>query len=269
MRRKRLLAVALLVIPAWLMMPLADQIHSESAHLRYGTARVTRELRDRIGQGMAIALLAGFRGVVADFLWIRSHDYWIKQEWLRQYSAIQVVTMLQPLSTMFWDIGAWHMAWNIGYAVSIDPANANEAVGIKREHEWWDRARDYLQRGIENVPNRPDLYFSMGWLYWEKYKDGCKAQEYFQKALDAKGAPQDLDVRLDAVQRIEARAKEKCGDVMGAYQDWRRMWLQDHSKVDQIWTVVEREIKRLENELNIPDNQRIFPKHPATRTPTR
>jgi tetratricopeptide (TPR) repeat protein len=259
MTRRRILAVAVLVVPAWLMMPLENSIHSENLQLRYGGAKVTSELRDQIGQGMAIALLAGFRGVVADFLWIQSHDYWAKKEWMRQYSYMKMVTMLQPQSTMFWDIGAWHMAWNIGYAVSVDPQNRTQAEGIKREREWWDRARDYLQQGIENVPNRPDLYFAMGWLYWEKYKDGSKAQEYFHKAVAAKEQPQNLSVRMDGVQRLEARAMEKSGDVKGAYQCWKQMWLQDHQKTEQIWTVVEREVKRLEDELRIPENQRVFP----------
>jgi len=83
MRRTRLLAALVLIVPALLMMPLASRIHSENVRLKYGTTHVTREMRERIGQGMAIALLAGFRGVVADFLWIQNNDYWMRQQWLR------------------------------------------------------------------------------------------------------------------------------------------------------------------------------------------
>jgi hypothetical protein len=263
MMRAKIIAAMVVAVPAWLMMPLENRIHSENVRLKYGTAHVTRELRDHIGQGMAIALLAGFRGVVADFLWIQSHGYWEKKQWLRQYGDMEVVAMLQPLSTLFWDTGAWHMAWNIGYAVSVDPANRTTAEGIKREHEWWEKAREFLQRGIENVPDRPDLYFSMAWLYWDKYKDACKAQEYFHKAVNAKGAPEFLNIRLSAIGRMELRAMEKCGDVMGAYQRWRELWYEDHNKVDQPWTVVEREIKRLENVLNVPDQERVFQKEPS------
>jgi hypothetical protein len=262
MRRTRILAVVVVVVPAWLIMPLENRIRSENVRLRYGAAAplVTRELRDRIPQGMAIALLAGFRGVVADFLWIESHGYWEKKEWLRQYADMEVVSMLQPLSTLFWETGAWHMAWNIGYGVSVDPANRTQAEGIKREHEWWDKARDFLERGLKNVPNQPDLYFSMGWLYQEKYKDPCKAQEFFHRAVNVGGEMTSIAIRMDAVERLEARAMEKCGDVMGAYQYWKRLWFLDHSKTFQPWSVVEREIKRMENVLNIPDKQRVFPK---------
>jgi hypothetical protein len=260
MIRTRLIAALVLIVPAWLMMPLANRIHSETVQLKYGTTQVTREVRERIGQGMAIALLAGFRGVVADFLWIQNNDYWMKKEWLRLYTGIEVVTTLQPLSTLFWDIGAWHMAWNVGCAVSVDPANRTIAEGIKREREWWDKARDFLQRGIKNTPNCPDLYFSMGLLYLEKYKDPCKAQEYFHKTVSAKGAPINMNVRMDAVRRLEARAMENCGDIMGAYRCWRQMWCVDHDQVEQLWSVVEREIRRLEDLLNIPDQERVFPK---------
>jgi hypothetical protein len=158
---------------------------------------------------------------------------------------------------LFWDAGAWHMAWNIGYAVSVDPANHTKAEGLKRQREWWDRATTFLLRGIENVPNRYDLYFALGWLYEQKYKDMCRAEECFAKAAQFKEAP-------TYVARMQARAQEKCGDIKGAYQYWVNVWSQDHAKVNQPWSVVEREIKRLEDVLNLADAQRVFPKHPAT-----
>lgn len=260
MTRRTIFAAMVVVVPAWLMIPLENRIHAGNVQLRYGMAQVTRELRDRIGQGMAIALLAGFRGVVADFVWIQSTDYWMKKEWLRQYGNMEVATMLQPLSVLFWDTGAWHMAWNIGYAVSVDPANRTQAEGIKRQREWWDKAREFLNRGLENVPNEPDLYFSTGWLYWEKYKDPCSAQEYFHKAALLNKPMVSLSINIGAVARLDARAMEKCGDVRGAYQAWKNLWVADHNTPGQLWSVVEREIRRLEEVLNIPDQDRVFPK---------
>jgi hypothetical protein len=257
--RGKLIAALVVVLPAWAMLPLENRIHAENVQLRYGATQVTGDLRDRIGQGMAIALLAGFRGVVADFVWIQSHTFWEKKEWLRQYSDMEVATTLQPQSVLFWDLGAWHMAWNIGYAVSVDPANRTKAEGIKREREWWDKAREFLQRGIENNPNRYDLYFALGWLYQTKYQDWCRAEEYFAKAIAFKDAPLYLP-------RIHARALEKCGDAMGAYQYWKGLWLQDHRKINEPWSVVEREGKRLEHLLKIPYNQRVFPIGPVRKT---
>ncbi|HUK83091.1 MAG TPA: hypothetical protein VLZ12_10730 [Verrucomicrobiae bacterium] len=265
--RAKLIAALLVIVPSWLMLPLQSSIHAESVRLKYGGAHVTRQMRDAIGQGMAIALLAGFRGVVADFLWIQSHDYWEKKQWLQQYRDMEVVTTLQPQSILFWDEGSWHMAWNIGYAVSVDTNNVTAAQGIKRERAWHERAREFLARGLENIPNRYELYFKMGWLYLHKlvYDCGddlackkaryCEAAEYLRKAASYHDAP-------SFVGRTYARALEDCGDIGAAYQQWVDMWKQG-PPMNQPSSILEREIRRLEDQFNMPDNERVFPKRPA------
>ena len=249
----KILVTLLLFAAGLLLRPVENSIHAERKALKYGGSDVSLEMRDRLGQGMAIGLLAGFRGVVADFLWIQSHGFWEKKEWIRQYRNIELVTTLQPQSVMFWDLGQWHMAWNIAYAALTDPENRTKAEGIKRQREWQERARDFLDRGLENIPNRYDLYFMMGYLYQEKFKDYCQAAKYYDLAARFKDAP-------SYVPRMYARALEKCGDVQGAYEYWKHLWSLDHSKTEQIWNVIEREIKRLEDELKIPNEQRVFPK---------
>ena len=167
----KLLVAVLLFGTGLALLPMENHVRAQRLRLKYGGARVTFELREAIGQNLAIAMLAGLRGVVADFLWIQSHGFWEKKEWLRQYRDIVVVTTLQPQSILFWDLGSWHMAWNIGYAARTDPKNRTLAEGIKREREWHEKAREFLKRGIENVPNHYDLYFYMGWLYYQKLAD--------------------------------------------------------------------------------------------------
>jgi len=261
MRNKVLVAI-LLLVAGLVLLPVENAVRAERVQLKYGGARVSVQLREVIGQNLAIALLAGMRGVVADFLWITSHDYWEKKEWLRQYRNIQIVSALQPQSLLFWDLGQWHMAWNIGYGALSDPKNRTKAEGVKREREWHEKAREFLVRGIENIPNRYDLYFTMGWLYYSKLSKDCdeppcreaycKAAEYFGKAASFPDAPQ-------FVTRFYPRALEKCGQTLAAYEEWKRLWFLDHSKVDQSWSIVERETRRLEDELHIPNEDRVFP----------
>ena len=57
-----------------------------------------------------------------------------------------------------------------------------------------------------------------------------------------------------------ARAREKCGDLKGAYAYWVDLWSQDDTKVNQDWHIIEREIRQLEDKLSTPNNQRVFPK---------
>ena len=253
--RAILMAILMLLLPAWGTLSLQQRIEGERLRLKYGGAHVTREMRDVIGQGMAIGLLAGFRGVVADFLWIQSHSHWEKKEWLQQYSDMQVVTTLQPQSVLFWDSGAWHMAWNIGYAERVDTNNYTLAQGIKREMVWHERARQFLLRGIENIPNRHELYFKLGWLYDQKFKDPCLAAEQYGIAARFPDVPA-------YVVRMHCRKLAECGKVVESYECWKSIWFQDHTKVPHIWSIVEREIRKLENDMNIPETQRVFPKQP-------
>jgi cytochrome c-type biogenesis protein CcmH/NrfG len=61
------------------------------------------------------------------------------------------------------------------------------------------------------------------------------------------------------VPRLYARALEKCGDLKAAYEEWKRLWRLDHSTTEQAWSIIEREIRRLEDYLQIPNQQRVFP----------
>jgi hypothetical protein len=205
-----------------------------------------------IGQGLAIGLLAGFRGVAADFLWIQAHTCRERRDWLRQYRNMELATTLQPRSGMFWETGAWHMAWNIGYAVGVDPAHRTQAEALKQQQLWHERARQFLLRGIENIPNRYDLYFALGWLYQNKFHDDCRATDAYSRAAACPDAP-------PYVARLHAYALAKCGMLGEAYEYWRSVWQQDHATAQQPWEVVAREIKLLEEQLNIPGEKRIFP----------
>lgn len=251
--RALLLAMLCMLLAAWGTFPLQQRIERERLKLKFGSAHVTRQMRDVIGQGMAIGLLAGFRGIVADFLWIQSHAHWEKKQWLQQYNKMQMVTTLQPQSVLFWDAGAWHMAWNIGYAERTDTNNYTEAQGIKRELVWHERAREFLLRGIQNIPNRYDLYFKLGWLYDQKFKDPCMAAEQYGIAASFPDVP-------TYVVRMHCRKLAECGKLTEAYECWKRIWFQDHTKVAHLWGIVERELRQIENEMNVPNAQRVFPK---------
>lgn len=269
MARVQILAALLVVLPGWLMTPLTKHIETERRQLQYGGATVTREMRDQIGQGLAIALLAGFRGIAADFIWIRGHDCWEKREWLKQAECIENSVKLQPRSTFFWDVGAWHMGWNIAYAERIGTNEIPPALAQRREQEWHRRARNFLERGVQNIPNRYDLYFKLGWLHERKLvgdcdDDECKKAEY-AKAAELFAIAAEYPNAPAYVARDAARCLEKSGQPRAAYDYWiEKIWRHDRrirNNLDR--AIVEREIRRLEEHLDIPASSRVFPKAAA------
>lgn len=253
-------AVVVLVGMAVLMRPLEDRIQSQRATLRYGVAPMTADIRERIGQGMAIGLLAGFRGVVADFLWINNHGYWENREWIRMYRNMELCTTLQPRAITFWDIGSWHMAWNISYAVSIDPENRTRAEALKREREWIETGRAFLEEGVHHNWDRWELFHALGMLHWQKRRDHCAARDAFRAAAQFPDAP-------SYTVRMYLRRVEMCDGPEAAYRLWREYWrggnpLPRKDGID-MKAAIARELQRLEEQLDIPSHERLIRNSPA------
>src|SRR5512132_3157586 len=98
------------------------------------------------------------------------------------------ITALQPRVLLFWDIAAWHMAWNASVAAMNDRTQPRLALRVKAQREYFALGKDFLERGIRNNPDRPQLYEALARLYKEKYKDHERASEFFAKAADLPGS---------------------------------------------------------------------------------
>ncbi len=262
---RKWIALGLALSPALWLSPLEQRIHAERVALKYGGAPVTVAVREKIGQGMAIGLLAGFRSVVADFLWIQNNILW-ESLWrpetdktltyIRMHGNMSTVVTLQPRSIMFWENSAWHMGWNIAYAAQIDPKNRTEAEGRERNQEWRQRARAFLEDGIRNNPDHYRLHFYLGFLYLHKLDNPCMAADYFLKAAQFPDVP-SYPARLHAI------ALERCGRPAAAYDYWKQLWRNGHppkfnDSID-ISGWIQRELRRLEALLNVPNAERVFP----------
>ena len=158
------------------------------------------------------------------------------------------VTTLQPRTVLFWDMAAWHMAWNAGAAALRDPAQPRLALRIKAEREYLELGKDFLERGIKNNPERPELYEAMARLYRDKYTDHARAAEYFALAAEKPGARAYLK-RFAAYELSYTEGREQ-----EAYD--RLLELYAAGEKERLPTLISR-LKFLEDKLNIPLDQRI------------
>ncbi len=205
-------------------------------------------LRAQLGQLGFIAALGGFRAVVADFLFIQAYTAWERTEWLRVLHLFRQITTLQPRNLLFWDMAAWHMAWNAGTAALNNPTEPRLALRLKAQREYFDRARDFLEDGIRNNPERPQLYEALARLYRDKYKDHARASEYFTLAAQQPRAP-SYERRFAAYELsyCESREAEAYRLLLDLYQV---------GESERLPTLIRR-LKFLEERLNIPVGQRI------------
>ena len=242
------LVLAIALVFGVLKLPMESKLSLLHRQLHFRAVEFNLSLREQIGQLGFVAALSGFRSLVADVLFIQAHVAWERTEWARVLLLFRQVTTLQPRAILFWDMAAWHMAWNASVAAFDDPTQPRLALRIKAQREYFALGKDFLERGIQNNPDRPQLYESLARLYKEKYKDHERASEFFAKAAALPGAP-------SYVKRFAAYELSYCEGREGEAYDQLRV-LYDRGKNERLPTLITR-LKFLENKLNIPQDQRI------------
>jgi tetratricopeptide (TPR) repeat protein len=230
------------------------RMQAQQNAMRYHGAQMTRELRDQLGQGMAIALFSGFRAVVADFAWLRVTGAWEDKQWFKVKSLVDLSTTLQPRSILFWEMGGWHMAWNASVDARNNRKEFSELRRIKEERFWIEQGRDIFQRGAENNPERYNLWMQLAMLHQQKRKDYQQAAKYYEIASNRERAPLYL-------KRFAGYMLQEAGDDAGAYAYWKKLWENQESRAnpDMLWDKIEDRMRVLEEKLSIPAEKRIFP----------
>ncbi|PYL23516.1 MAG: hypothetical protein DMF37_09595 [Verrucomicrobia bacterium] len=243
-----LLVLAVLIALGALKLPVERDLAVLHRQEHFRGVQFNLDLREKLGQLGFIAALSGFRAIVADGLFIQAHVAWERTEWGRVLLLFRHVTTLQPRATIFWDMAAWHMAWNASVAAMNDRAQPRLALRVKAQREYFALGKDFLERGIKNNPDRPQLYEALARLYKEKYKDHEHASEFFAKAAALPGA-MSYNRRFSAYELsyCEGREREAYARLRGLY---------DEGQQERLPTLITR-LKFLEDKLGIPYEQRI------------
>lgn len=104
-------------------------------------------------------VLGGFRGLIANALWIRATDMQDEGKYFEMVQLADWITKLEPHFVQVWLVQAWNMAYNISVKFS----------------EYPDRWR-WVQRGIELLrddglrynPHEPLIYRELAWFFQHK-----------------------------------------------------------------------------------------------------
>jgi len=247
MMRTAAVILSLLLFGA-IRLPMEHALAETHRELHFRAVDFNLDLREQLGQVGFVAALSGFRSLVADALFLQAHVAWERTEWGRVLLLFRQVTTLQPRALLFWDMAAWHMAWNASTAAMNDPAQPRLALRVKAAREYFQLGKDFLERGIKNNPERPELYEALARLYRDKYEDHEHASEFFAKASALPGA-HSYARRFAAYELAQCPGRER-----QAYDQLRSLY--DSGEQERLPTLLRR-LKELEIKLNIPPDQRI------------
>ena len=241
--------LGILVLLAWgvVKFPIEARLEKRMQDKRLGGYQPSASLRQQAGQAGFIAALGGLRAAMADILWIRAHIAWQDVQYGRMKLLFDTCTAMQPRRVSFWDISAWHMAWN--GAAHIQNSEPDPVAQKAQMREFFRLGEDYLLRGIENNPESWELYDRLGMLYRDKFKDMEKAAAAYENASQRPG-------HLEYTRRfavyyladVPGREREAYEKLMSLFHESEHEWL----------PTLFRQIQKLEERLAIPDAQRIY-----------
>jgi len=245
---RRTVAIVLLGLFGAAKMPLEQSLDAAQKAAQLRTVPLNLDMRERLSQMGFLAALSGFRSALAAFLWIEAHNAWERTEWGRMSGLFDTVTTLQPRSKLYWDLAAWHMAWNASVAALDDKSQPSEALRIRNQRQYFKLGRDYLERGIKNNPDSAFLHERLGILLRDKLDDHCGAAAAFLKASQLPDAPA-------YIARFAGYELSKCpGREREAYDLLKKLYEKgDKERKPTLMTT----LQELEKKLDIPLQDRI------------
>ena len=173
--------IALLYVAGHLNPHLAD-LRSPSSDLRPPTSDLRSPTATPPLVTMTTVVLGGFRGIVADLLWLRAAEL---QDEGRYFELVQLadwITTLEPQFAEIWVFHAWNMAYNISVMMPDDVASwrwVQNSIKLLRE------------RGKTFCPTDPKIYHELGMIYLHKIGgDTDPSAAYYRRKL----AKQMMDV---------------------------------------------------------------------------
>jgi hypothetical protein len=242
--------ILLLAIAGSALLPWQIELQRSAKAAGFSSIALNLGLREQIGQSGFLAALSGFRAPLAAFLWIEAHSAWEQTEWGRMAGLFDSVTTLQPHTLLYWDVAAWHMAWNASAAALLDPKQQSEALRERARRQYIALGRDFLERGIRNNPNKYLLYESLGRLARDKEQDHAAAAAAFAEAGSFPDAPMYVR-RFAAYEEAQVPGRER-----EAYERLLALYKEDKGVHTP---ALLKYLHELEEKLHIPQGLRVTP----------
>jgi hypothetical protein len=186
------LIVALLLIAASgaARMPLEQRYTADMRERQLLEPPLNLDLREELGQTFFIAVLGGFRSVVATFMELKTVQPYLDENWglVDQYYAI--CCKLQPRDEAYWESRAWHLAANARDGFLYDQRYSEETRHVLAQQSV-NKGIAVLLEGTKHRPDSGRLWERLGYyaaMPWNDLPDHSKAAEYYAKAAATPGA---------------------------------------------------------------------------------
>ncbi len=250
-----LLALAVIIAGGAARLPLEQRYTTEMRRQQLLETPLNLSMRDELGQTFFIAVLGGFRSVVASIMELRSITPYIHSNFALVDECYAVCTRLQPREAHYWEMRGWHQAYNSRdtYRYESRLTEANREIFAQQAV---DNGIRILREGLTWLPNSWKLWDRLGNYYsmvWNHKPDHNKAAECYESAAAIEGAPGYLRrMHVYQVAKVPEREWEAWGKLLAFYNNpggWDRT---SSVEVELLW---------------LYSVKRIFERHPQAVLP--
>jgi len=197
-------------------------------------SRVTEDLAEslviRPGEFATNFVIGGSSAIAVDILWLEMDEMWHCGKWFEMLPILRAVTWMQPHFVEAWELGGWHLAYNLhAYAKEMPDREKYLEEGI-----------GFLKEGLSRNRSVYDLWFNLGWVYYNKLGDYDTAIRYFKSAVRY-----EHPVYID---RLLAHCYRKKGNLEQEISEWERC-LRLHPGNEYHIKIVKKHLERAKKKL--------------------
>ena len=250
-------ALVLLALFGLLRTPVEERLRDDLAEANLLLPPPGRDAMQQMGQSTLMGTLGGLRSLVATYLVLEAYEHFSHKDWDELRETYGIVTNLEPREESHWVSLTWHIGINATADVQTDeslPAFERE----RRFQKYALEAVEIAERGLEHLPDSAEIRLQLAEVYRQKLEDPCAAARVYGDMIGLEGAP-------GYVRRFHGYFMARCPGREEEAHDYL-MSLYREGEHQHLPTLI-KEIKKLEEKLDVPYPRRIPNPDPDRRPP--
>ncbi|MBI4713262.1 MAG: hypothetical protein HY762_08200 [Planctomycetes bacterium] len=193
MKKRPFIIIITLALLCLLQIPVKDRIEGlpERVEMQKANPLDTLPPTDYLGTYLATTLLGGFKPIIVDYLWLKSHDLQKDKQYETILTLYSIIAKLQPRFAKVWVFNSYHMVYNLSYQEATSP----------EKWVWIDKGIDYLKEGLQHNPDNPELMFNLAFYYYNR----VPRDYYFMAQVEKKEGRNSYYVAADWYRKVQQK----------------------------------------------------------------
>ncbi|PQJ29017.1 hypothetical protein [Rubritalea profundi] len=196
---KFLVVLAVLACVGWLRMPFEQRLSLDLTEAHLLSPSFDRESRASLSQKGFVASFGSLRPMLAAFTALSTTKHHGNNDWENLEQAIETTVLLDPYNGYYWDLGAWHLAYNASTS-SLENDGLAPLQAKQLFEEYIHKGDNLYTRGIAANPNDIQLRLERARLWSSRHK----IEDYPKVAQILRTTLSECELSLRQRQRIRA-----------------------------------------------------------------